>query len=401
MERKIVIVQMKEELYDASIALSQFAFQYVRSPEEIERTKQQFLAEPAVKWAAIVDGKFAAQAAVFDLHTYIGGKRFAMGGVAGVATWPEYRRQGLVAKLLVHALEGMKDRGQSISFLHPFAFAFYRKFGWETYTEYKSYTIRIDQLPARQPINGRIERVSMEVSASVIGQLYEAYASKYNGTLARSELWWDYRVNKRKPGQTAVYYDNADKPQGYIRYEVKNSQMTIHELVYLNEEARSSLWSFIAQHDSMIERVTITAPSDDQLPFLLDNPRIQQETIPYFMARIVDVAAFVEQYSFEAADYEDHIVIAIKDEHAPWNNGLYMLGIAESGKASLAPYEYSAANNGQNSVELSIGTLTTILLGYMNILHLYQYGRVQGDESIINRLQNRIPERNTYLMDFF
>lgn len=401
MEQKLEIVQMNEKQYDASIALSQFAFQYVRSPEEIERTKQQFLAEPAVKWAAIVDGQFAAQAAVLDLHTYIGGTRFAMGGVAGVATWPEYRRQGLVAKLLVHALEQMKNKGQSISFLHPFAFAFYRKFGWETYTEYKSYTIRTDQLPARQPIPGRIERVSIDDSYHTIGQLYETYASKYNGTLARTEQWWEYRVNKRKPGQTAVYYDEQGTLQGYIRYEVKASQMTIHELVHLNEEARRALWSFIAQHDSMIERVTITVPSDDLLPFMLDNPRIQHETIPYFMARIVDVVAFTEQYRFDEADDEDHIPITIKDGHAQWNNGNYMLSIAKSGKASLVPYESSVSNNGQSSVELGIGTITTILLGYMSAVQLYQYGRVQGEESIIKRLQKRIPERNTYLADFF
>ncbi|MDQ0063922.1 GNAT family N-acetyltransferase [Paenibacillus harenae] len=401
MERKIEIVQMNEEQYEASIALSQFAFQYVKSSEEIQRTKEQYRIEPAIRWAALVDGQLAAQATVLELHTYIGGSKFAMGGVAGVATWPEHRRQGLVARLLVHTLEEMRNRGQSVSFLHPFAFAFYRKFGWETYTEFKSYTIRTDQLPARQAIPGRIERVSIDDSVHTIGQLYETYASKYNGTLARTDLWWEYRVNKRKPGQTAVYYDAQNSPQGYIRYEVKNSQMTVHEFVHLNEEARNALWSFIAQHDSMIERVSITVPSDDLLPFLLNNPRIQHETIPYFMARIVDAAAFVEQYHFDEDDCEDQIAITIKDEHAPWNNGSYMLTIEKSGKASLVSYGSPTPNNGNGSIELGIGTLTTLLLGYVSTLQLYQYGRVQGEESIIKRLQKRIPERTTYLADFF
>ncbi|TKH33755.1 GNAT family N-acetyltransferase, partial [Paenibacillus polymyxa] len=40
---------------------------------------------------------------------------------------------GMVSRLLTHALEEMKTAGQSLSFLHPFSFAFYRKFGWETY----------------------------------------------------------------------------------------------------------------------------------------------------------------------------------------------------------------------------------------------------------------------------
>ncbi len=54
-----------------------------------------------------------------------------MGGVAGVATYPEYRRSGYVKELLQHSLQTMKKDGYTVSMLHPFAVAFYRKYGWE------------------------------------------------------------------------------------------------------------------------------------------------------------------------------------------------------------------------------------------------------------------------------
>jgi len=393
----IEIKQMGVEQFDESAALSQFAFQYEQTAEQLVRIKEQYINEPAARYAAYVDQQFAAQATVLDLQTYIGGKTFSMGGIAGVATWPEYRRQGLVAKLLVHSLKEMKDKGQLISFLSPFAFGFYRKFGWETYTEHKAYTIKTDLLPVRIPYEGRIERFSGNYS--LLSGIYEAYASRYNGTLVRSDLWWKYRISRRKPGQIGLYFDKSGDALGYVIYEVKSKRLSIHELIYLNEESRSALWSFIAQHDSMIDEVTVTVPSDDLLPYLLTNPRIKQEIEPYFMARIVDAVGFIDRYDFVPANGDDDIPIELSDEHAPWNRGCYMLHIEQSGMASLRRLEENNSNEGV--IKLDIGTFTSLLLGYLRPMQLSNLGRIEGDAAWIKRLHDRIPERITYLPDFF
>ncbi|WP_141503633.1 GNAT family N-acetyltransferase [Paenibacillus luteus] len=397
MEKAIEIKHMSIEHFDESMALSQFAFQYKKSADELERSKEQFAAEPTVRYAAYVDQQFAAQAAVLELQAFIGGKRFDMGGLAGVATWPEYRRQGLVAQILVQSLKEMKAKGQTVSFLHPFAFGFYRKFGWETYTENKLYTIKTEQLPVRSKYEGHIERFGG--SLNELNDLYEAYASKYNGSLVRSEFWWKYRINVRKPGQIVLYYDKNGSALGYLIYEVKDYRLSVHELIYLSEQAREALWSFIAQHDSMINEITITVPSDDLLPFQLSNPRIKQEIIPYFMARIVDAEAFISQYDFEAASEEIELSIELSDEHAPWNNGCYLLRIAASGKATLS--KHGENERKLDAIKLNIGSFTAMLIGYMRPLQLSQIGHIQGDIIGIKRLQERIPERTTYLPDFF
>ncbi|CAM4524328.1 putative acetyltransferase [Paenibacillus endophyticus] len=397
MTKQVVIGPLGNEHFDESMLLSQFAFQYEKSAEELVETKKQFAEEPAARYAACVDEQFAAQATVLELQTYIGGKVFKMGGLAGVATWPEFRRQGLVAQILVQALHEMKQKGQVISYLHPFMFGFYRKFGWETYTENKTYTIQKEQLPARLPFEGHVERFKGDYK--LLSHLYEAYASQYNGSLVRSDLWWKYRISKRKPGQIALYYDASSEAQGYIIYEVKNSRLTVHELIYLNEPARAALWSFISQHDSMIHELKITVPSDDQLPFLLANPRIKQEVIPYFMARIVDAEQFISQYAFIASATEDLIPIQLRDDKASWNNGIYLLNIDGSGKAVFMPIE--AKETLENPIKMDIGALTTMLLGYLRPTKLAQLARIDGDDKLIKRLQARIPERTTYLPDFF
>lgn len=392
------IEKMNQSHFSESMMLTQFAFQMQKTDEEIEEIKLQFETEPADRYAAYVENQFAAQMTVLGLDTFIGGKRFAMGGISAVATWPEYRRQGLVAKLLVHALKEMKEKGQTVSFLHPFSFGFYRKYGWETYTENKVYTIKTEQLPVRKAFDGRIERCKAK-DYSLLETIYEKYAIKFNGTLARTELWWSYRISKRKPGQSAIYYDQNGEAQGYIIYEIKNMHMSVHELVYLNEGARSAIWSFISQHDSMFKEMTITVPSNDKLAYTLPDPRIKQETFSYFMARIVDAEAFIGQYMFSPDEVADQIPIQIVDEHAPWNNGSYSIEIEPSGNAILKRLD--EIKNNDFAIKVNIGVLTSLLFGYIRPLELARLAQIQGDEEVIKRLHVRIPERTTYLPDFF
>ena len=57
----------------------------------------------------IIEGNdLAAKLHLIPFHIYIGKEKFKMGGVAGVATYPEYRRSGYVKELLQHSLQTMK-----------------------------------------------------------------------------------------------------------------------------------------------------------------------------------------------------------------------------------------------------------------------------------------------------
>ena len=404
MEQEVRIERLGSDRFDESMELSQFAFQYVRSEQELEAARDRVEDQPSDRWAVYVDDAIAAQATVLELHTYIAGKPFAMGGLAGVATWPEYRRQGFVGKLLLHSLEAMKEKGQTISFLHPFEFGFYRKFGWETYTEYKSYTLMPNQLPPRLVSPGRVERVN---GYELLYEVYECYAARYNGSLKRDEKWWKHRINVQNPTKRVIYRDGADSVQGYLIYSVANKELKIKELICLNDEARDALWSFIAQHDSMIDKVTLQAPVDDQLIDLLPNPRIKQEVVPYFMARIVDLRGFVEQYPFVPGEESLRVTLEITDKQASWNEGTFELVIDETGQATLNDATRGEAEGmvGEQSekglIRIGIGALAMMLLSYRTGAELSGSKRIHGSADTINRLQARIPERTTYLPDYF
>jgi len=396
------IRNVRADEMDQHFALSSFAFQYDITPEEIELRKPWF--EPEWIWGYFTGGQLAAKVVILPFETYIQGKPILMGGIAGVATWPEHRRGGKVGKLLSVALKAMKEKGQIVSFLSPFDFPFYRKYGWETYVEKKRYTIEKALLPTSIEAGGRVVRKTKQ-DWPLLDRIYDEYARAYNGTIKRTEHLWS-NINLRAPGQIAVYYDGQEEPRGYIYYEVKNSAMTIRELVFLDESARLGLLKFIANHDSMLERVTLDAPADDPLAFLLPNPRIKQEVVPYFMARIVDFPAFVESYAFAAnpsADGTTHVLrLKIADKHAPWNDGGFMLTVDADGRGSAEPLRNDggeAATVPQLSCDIQ--TLTAMMLGYRRPALMSAIGRLQGDTDAVQLLESLIPHKLPYLMDFF
>jgi len=387
---------LRSEELSEHFALSQFAFQYESTEEQIEQARAQ--TKPEHILGHFVDDHLAAQITIIPLQTFVQGQPMKMGGIAGVSTWPEYRRKGLVGKLLVHGLRVMKERGQTVSFLAPFSFPFYRKYGWETYVDRKAYTVDTGLLPIFPDTGGHVKRND---DLQLLNSLYEPYAQAYNGTLKRDADWWTDKVLKQKKGKVVVYFNANDVPRGYMIYQVRNRELNVDELVFLDDDARKGLWRFIYNHDSMIERVKMIAPADDPLPFLLANPRIKQEISPYFMARIVDVASFLQQYPFRSTGQKHAFALDITDSYAPWNSKRFAVHVNEDGRANIEAHASVAGTEDLPLLSCDIQTLSTMLFSFQRPSLLRQIGRIQGSESAIMALEQLVLSKQTYLLDFF
>lgn len=381
---------------DQSLALSQYAFQYRLSESELEERRNTFIPEEAI--GIFENDKLQAKLHLFPFEIYLHGKTIPMGGIAGVATWPENRRKGYVRTLLHHALKEMNEKGQILSMLSPFSMAFYRRFGWELFVDYKKYKFPVTGLPKRSEVNGTVLRNVQDVS--VLDQIYEAYAARYNGMLVRNETWWRNSVFDESM-QTAVYYSEDGVPEGYTLYRVEKKEMTVEELVFLNETARKALWTYLADHDSMVNQVTMMlVPPDDLLPFLMENPKnaFTQEVVPYFMARIINAKSFMETYPFLKTGEEFNVRLKLEDADASWNDGLWQWNISADGHGSLSPIHEEGI---EADLTLNIGMLTTMLMGYKRPKQLHRYELLKGTPELAEKLERVVPMGQTALLDHF
>ena len=88
------------------------------------------------------EGEIVSMLHLNPYHVRIYDKVYSMHYIVSVATHPGYRRQGLMAKVLTHAMRVMKDRKEPFTFLMPASEAIYKPFGFEFVYEQERSKIR-------------------------------------------------------------------------------------------------------------------------------------------------------------------------------------------------------------------------------------------------------------------
>jgi predicted acetyltransferase len=381
------ITKLKPTHYEESLQLSEYAFQY-KVPEEKRENRLQQLKNQDVY--CIFDGDtLAAKLHLLSLEIWMGKEKFPMGGIAGVATYPEYRRKGHVRSLLTRSLVEMKNKGEFLSMLHPFDIHFYRKFGWEVFAYFEKLFLKKKDLNPLQEVNGFVKRFNKDTYPEDLHELYEQYAHKHSGMMVRTKEWWKERSITDL--WVAIYYDENKVPLGYLSYEVKNEKLKVEEFVPLTSEARNGLWNFICQHDSMINEAELILNPREPLSYLLKDPRVKVEKYPYFMSRVVDVEGFLNNH-LPNIDFSDSLLLTIKDEHASWNNHTFHVMNNKVKKDTMGD---------SGAVKMSINTFTALMFGVYSPQELLEMGQIEGGSEDVMKLDKLTKPSRPFFYDFF
>ncbi|PED72354.1 GNAT family N-acetyltransferase [Bacillus pseudomycoides] len=388
------VIELAERQYREAIALSEYAFQYKVPGDQIER--RLTLMKKHHQLFGILEGnQLAAKLHLLPFEVNIGDEMFKMGGIAGVATYPEYRRSGHVKELLKHVLQKMKQDGFSVSMLHPFAVSFYRKYGWELFANRLICSMTKNDLVMQKHVEGNVKRFNKDCHPSEIEAVYATFAKRFAGMLIRSKDWWIHALYHDLT--VAVYYNEENEAIGYMFYKINDSKMTVEEFVPLNHEARIGLWNFICQHDSMIKELKMILSETEPLLYTLQEPRVKTEITPYFMARIVDVEQFLNQYPFVWSNQQNNVILHISDSFAPWNNVTVQL----QNKEIVIVNKEETEKQNSSGIHLNINALSTILFGYKRPLELYEIDHILGSEEEVKTLEQLIPLHRPFIYDFF
>lgn len=401
-------------------ALLRYAFQVTDSvlselgynAESIKQAKYPILQNARVLGWFDKD-KLISQIALYSMKMNIHNRIFEMGGITGVATYPEYSGMGLMADLMKETLSIMRAQKQSISCLYPYSIPYYRSRGWEIISDKMTFSIKDHQLPNISAQNGMIRRIERDDDEELIA-LYDRFAKSTHGALVRDKLAWDeYWRWDSDDEMVALYYDKNDVPQGYIAYLLEDDVFKIKEMLYCNEEARRGLWGYVNAHKSMFDKVEGNNFSNNTLAFLLEDGHIKESIQPYFMGRIVDIEQFLRDYPFALdAESRGHIfAFIIKDPLLEWNNRVFVLKfsaqkvelkVLESAQELDSMQTHSRTKSERiPSVKTDIQTLTTMFFGYKRPSYLAKIKRLEASQDTINLLESIIPRAKPYFSDYF
>lgn len=392
-----VIRPITQDELEKSFDLAAYCFPHILSERE---SLLDFISSIiAQNWALgnYIDGRLSAQLLSIPYTAIVNGTGFSMGGIGLVSSYAESRRGGAVGALLKKSLELQHEHGFGLSYLAPFSYPFYRKYGYEH--GFDKLTIKVDtgDLGVFKG-TGRVIRGGVE-DIPELNEIYNAFINRYSGYVIRTPYMWNRRVanpfSKANPVYTALYLNDKGEKRGYIRYKFTKEAFSVLEIAYLNMDALKGLLHYIFVHDSQFDTVCFEdVPVDFPLRLMLPCPRVEQWLKPGMMSRVVDVKRVVSERTYSC---EGTVRVEISDPHCSWNNGCFLFEFG-GGHCQVSPVQ------GPGDAAFSIQRFSQIFCGFLSpaaMLSLDLEGCRIKDEKVLTLLQEAFSSKTTFLADAF
>lgn len=316
-------------------------------------------------------------------------------GIGNVSSYPEYRGDGAASRIMMVALQEAYERGDILSYLAPFSYGFYGRFGYAQAFDRLHLSWSAEHFPQGKRRGGTITRMAFDEAQALMDAVYERAPQMKRGGIERENWWWDYYFMMKTPHtQVAIYRDDDHETQGYVMYEFVGETFKIREWDTLTTDALLSTTRFIGSHAGAFSRFEYEAPVSDlnELPVLqlMPEPQYEARVVPYMQARIVNLPAFVQALDIMLPT---EVVFNVTDETAPWNGGRFEL---RGGELTRVVQSEAPAITG------SIQAFTQWLMGYRSLDNLLLTGDLTtADAKTFSLLQAQLPKQKPVLADYF
>lgn len=282
----------------------------------------------AKMWGSFVDDQLVSVLTNHPLQVYVAGEISGASGFAAIATLPEHRRHGHVARLMRQALEVARSQGEPWSLLYPFDPAFYGRYGWVSVPTSIPLTLRPDQLPS-----GR-SGVLKPVDPPARGALAAAYmrmAPQRTFADTRHAAPFDPYPDLDGSAGTRVlrYVGDGAWLVVQLREGPEDLELAVMDLGWTDGAGRAAVMGALAMFRGQVAAVHLEIPWDD--PLAADHqrnfPRRSKQAA--LMARVSDVAAATRPLRARLEDNASidlpTITVRVIDPYLPWNDGVWRI----------------------------------------------------------------------------
>ncbi len=227
--RHLETAQDLEGMLDATAA----AFQpgYLSARRAFREHQNDPRHRPELSRILEVDGAVASSVRIVDRDFRIGKAVFRLGGIADVATHPDYQKQGYCALLFQEVVAFMAAEGYDLSLLFGIP-NFYHRFGYATALVPATLTVsavHLADLPAAAT------RPFPEGDLPALSALLEADLEARACAIVRDEALWRYRG---VPNALTVV-EQEGRPAAYFTAEERKDDLLVREAVAAGDACRA------------------------------------------------------------------------------------------------------------------------------------------------------------------
>lgn len=286
----------------------------------------------------------------------------------GVATDPEYRRYGYVRETIDFLFGEAKERGWKVSLLHPFSFAYYRKFGYERVADHLIAEFPLSKLEYI-PRCADLVRLKNEKHIQDAMAVYEAFCPGRNLLRARPSSIYPINPNIAD-GVTYLHYDAAGRADGYITFRFtkdlhvnhyENGWLYVKEIAYTSRGALIALLGFLRLFDGELDMVRLeNIAMCPEVDFVLRHyTHTAYKILPDISARILDTEALLRANIYP--DIPGEFTLRVLDERK-LADGVWHVRY-EGGKAEIDKLHDSACAD----ITADVAPLAQLLYGAYNV----------------------------------
>ena len=320
------------------------------------------------------DDKLTSYIMVNKFKSEVFGHHVPMAGIGYVASYPEYRGQGHISKLMKEILNDLHDEGIPFTNLAPFSESFYRHYGFSNSIYQKEYRFSGGALRTfKLPRTGHVIRGKWDdlmVQNGVI-QLYERqlHTDDERNTVIREAWWWNRMDTYYHNRNIAVYIDSNGRPISYLIYRIQGDVFLTDELYSITAKGLVSLLGFMGSHAGAIKEFRMTLPEHSLIGELFpEQNQLKISLHPYMMSRIVDFAKMIT-YMKPLQEGTFNLEV-ISDDQCPWNIGVWQM-TNKDGKVSCKQIE-----DGLVDFSGPITAWTQVLLGRLSMRDAVKLGLI-------------------------
>lgn len=292
--------------------------------------------------------------------------------IASVGIAPEYRGSGTAAALLTNTLKELYTNGVPLSILYAATQRLYRKVGYEQAGTFCRWEIAADSIQ----ISDRtlpIYPINLD-ELEVLYKIYQQNARVTNGHLERNQCLWQLLIEPPKEQEMYAYLiGSPTQPEGYVIFfqhrESNEFKIVIRDWVALTEAAGRRLWTLLADHRSLIDKIQWCSSIIDSLSLLLPEQTAKISDSDRWMLRVVDVTKALSKRGYPP-QMKAQLHLDICDDLIEENNGQFVLNVAGGcGKVT---------KGGTGDLQCHIRALAPLYTGLFTAPQLQQMGQIKA-----------------------
>lgn len=349
---------------------------------------------------------------IIPMGQYFGGRSVSMAGIAAVGIAPEHRARGAATALMRQSMRDLHDQGFALSALYPATQPLYRRAGFEQAGGLYDITIPAASIHVGDRAQSRaiaLRRINVddERDRELMKSIYARFAASHNGPLDRAGYIWSRvyehrRIAKAEGFMTTDANDDTEKGStgGYVLYARKarddgGYDLALTDFIALDHGSAQRLWSFLADHRSMVRGITWQSAPQSRLLIPLMEQAYTVKLHDHWMLRIIDVRKALEGRGYpRGIDTQVHIEVTDDAALPDPNVGCFTVSIGD-GSAQVE------TAHGRSHVRLPITSLAPLYSGFLSPFELRAAGMLAGDDESLAALQSIFAGPTPWMADSF